>query len=71
MSEKLSTWKILFVILLTHINASSFTSDTVISITIGVLDKYHSTCVYLLHSTHQEGEYDSHHIITYICEHGN
>jgi hypothetical protein len=72
MGEKLSTWKILFFLFFTHANASSFTSDTVISITVGILDRYHSTCVYLLQSMRQQGEcHDSCHIISFLCEHGD
>jgi hypothetical protein len=53
MFENLFIWVILLVVLLTPISASPFTSDTVVSVTVGVLDRYHSTCVYLLHSGHQ------------------
>jgi hypothetical protein len=56
MFEKLSMWVILLVLLLKVISASPFTSDTVVSVTAGVLDRYHSTCVYLLHTRHQQGE---------------
>lgn len=67
--DELSKWKILFLLCLTHVNASWFTSDTAISVTVGVLDKYHSTCVYLLQSTRQRGEcHLLRHIITFLDE---
>jgi hypothetical protein len=73
MFEKLSMWVILPVLLLTPISALPFTSDTVVSVTVGVLDRYQSTCVYLLHTTHQQGEChetpaDTCHIMT-VYEH--
>jgi hypothetical protein len=73
MFEKLSTWVMLLVLLLTPTSGSPFTSDTVVRVTVGVLDRYHSTCVYLLHTTHQQGECheavtDSCHIMA-VCGH--
>lgn len=65
MSEKLPMWVILLVLLITPIGALPFASDMVGSVTAGVLDRYQSTCVYLLHTTHQQGE--CHHTVANTC----
>jgi hypothetical protein len=47
---------IVFTICIIEFGATEFPLDHLISVTVGVLDQYHSTCVYLLHSTHQQGK---------------
>ncbi|PNF35911.1 hypothetical protein B7P43_G06973 [Cryptotermes secundus] len=47
-------WVILLVLLITPISALPFASDMVGRVTVGVLDRYQSTCVYLIHTTHQQ-----------------
>jgi hypothetical protein len=47
---------IVFILCIIQIGASELSLDTLIRVTVGVLDRYHSTCVYLLHTTHQQGE---------------
>jgi hypothetical protein len=54
--------KTVFAMCIIQIGASEFRLDTVVSVTDGVLDRYHSTCVYLLHDTHQQGEYHDKHL---------
>jgi hypothetical protein len=73
--EKLSMKMIslLLLLLLAPVNASPFTSDTVVSITTGVLERYHSTCVYLLHDTLQQGQCHEHLLdslyMVAVCKH--
>jgi hypothetical protein len=47
---------ILFTVCIIPVGASELPLNSLISVTLGVLDRYHPTCVYLLHSTHQQGE---------------
>jgi hypothetical protein len=44
-------------LLMTHVETSEFSVDTMVTITVGVLDRYLSSCVYLLYATHQRSEY--------------
>jgi hypothetical protein len=49
--------RILIILYIIQVGDSQFSLNTYVSITVGVLKHYHSTCVYLLYSTHQQGEY--------------
>jgi hypothetical protein len=42
-------------LILTHVEAFHFSADTIASVTLGVADRYHSTCVYLVQSTPNQG----------------
>jgi hypothetical protein len=48
--------KILFVFFLAHVNTSPLSSDSAISVTVGMMDRYHATCVLLLYPQPQRGE---------------
>lgn len=48
MLEKLFTRKALLVSFLAHVTTSPLSSDSSVSVTVGIMDRYHSTCVYLL-----------------------
>jgi hypothetical protein len=48
---------IVFVMCVVQTETSQFPLDTVYSVTLGVMDRYHTTCVYLLHSTYAQGKF--------------
>jgi hypothetical protein len=47
---------ILLTLCIIPVGASELPLNSLISATLGVMDRYHPTCIYLLHSTHQQGE---------------
>jgi len=56
MLEKFFTWKILFVFFLTRVKAAPLSPDSAIRVTVGIMDRYHATCVFLLYPQPQQGE---------------
>jgi hypothetical protein len=48
---------ILFLMCIIEMGASQFPLDGQIAVTVGVMDQYRSTCIYLFGSTHVQGEY--------------
>lgn len=44
-------------LLMIHVETAEFPVDTMVTVTVGVLDRYISSCVYLLYTTHQRSEY--------------
>jgi len=56
MLDKFFTRKILFVFFLAHVNTSTLSSGSAISVTVGIMDKYHATCVFLLYPNLQQGK---------------
>jgi hypothetical protein len=56
MFQEVSVWNIILLLSFTRVNMLPFTLDTVVSVSVSVLERYHSKSVYLLHSAHQHGE---------------
>jgi len=56
MLEKFVARKILFVFFLAHVNTSPLSPGSAISVTVGIMDRYHATCVLLLYPQPQQGE---------------
>jgi hypothetical protein len=44
-------------LLMKHVETSEFPLDAVVTVTVGVLDRYMSSCVYLHYPTDQRSEY--------------
>ena len=57
MTEKFLTRNILFVFILAHVNTSSLSLVSSTRVTVGIMDRYHTTCVFLLFPQLQQGEY--------------
>jgi len=55
MLEKFFTREILFVFFLAHVSTSPLSSGSAISVTVGIMDRYHATCVLLLYPHLQQG----------------
>lgn len=51
--------RILFIFCIIQVGDFQYSLNTYVSVTVSVLNHHHSTCVYLLHSTHQQGQYHS------------
>jgi hypothetical protein len=48
--------RLLFIFSIIQVGDFQFSLNTLVSVTVSVLNHHHSTCVYLLHSTHPQGE---------------
>lgn len=51
--------RILFIFCIIQVGEFQYSLNTYVSVTVSVLNHHHSACVYLLHSTHQQGQYRS------------
>lgn len=47
---------IAFIMCIIPLGASQFPLAGLVSVTVAVMDRYHSACVYLFHCTHKQGE---------------
>jgi hypothetical protein len=48
--------RILFIFCIIQVGGFQYSLNTLVNVTVSLLKHHHSTCVYLLHSRHQQGK---------------